>query len=95
MSTPYSEKHAAEPQTPSLNLSELGELIEELPPELKPRFEKAFRRVVSGMNHRQRVLSFIQGSISHLRLDMKYLIFDLEATRRERDEYRRQLEEYR
>jgi len=24
---------------------------------------------------------------------MKYLVFDLEATRRERDEYRRQIEE--
>jgi hypothetical protein len=28
-----------------------------------------------------------------LRLDMKYLMFDLEATRRERDEYRRLTEE--
>lgn len=28
-----------------------------------------------------------------LRLDMKYLMFDLEATRRERDEFRRKLEE--
>ncbi len=94
MSTPYSEKKTAE-KTPSLNLSELGALIEELPPELKPRFEKAFRRVVNGMNHRQRVLSFIQGSISQLRFDMKYLVFDLEATRRERDKYRRQLEDIR
>jgi hypothetical protein len=28
-----------------------------------------------------------------LRLDMKYLMFDLEATRRGRDEYRLKLEE--
>jgi hypothetical protein len=31
--------------------------------------------------------------LSQLRLDMKYLMFDLEATRRERDEYRFKLDE--
>jgi hypothetical protein len=31
--------------------------------------------------------------LSQLRLDMKYLMFDLEATRRERDDYKRQLED--
>ena len=87
-----SGKNVIEKNTSS-NLSELGALIEELPPELKPRFEKAYRRAVGGMQHRQQVLSFIQGSISQLRLDMKYLIFDLDATRKERDEYRRRLEE--
>jgi hypothetical protein len=30
--------------------------------------------------------------LGQLRLDMKYLVFDLEATRRERDDYRRQVE---
>ncbi len=94
MSTPYSEKKAVKNNSP-LELSELGALIEELPAELKPRFEKAYHRAVSGMQRRQRVLLFIQKSISQLRFDMKYLIFDLEATRRERDEYRRQLEEIR
>jgi hypothetical protein len=28
----------------------------------------------------------VQEALSQLRLDMKYLVFDLEATRRERDE---------
>jgi hypothetical protein len=31
--------------------------------------------------------------LSQLRLDMKYLMFDLEATRRERDEYLAKLEQ--
>ena len=31
--------------------------------------------------------------LGQLRLDMKYLMFDLEATRRERDEYRRKVGE--
>jgi hypothetical protein len=29
----------------------------------------------------------VQDALSQLRLDMKYLMFDLEATRRERDEF--------
>jgi hypothetical protein len=35
----------------------------------------------------------VQDALSQLRLDMKYLMFDLEATRRERDDFRRKLEE--
>ncbi|MBO7724913.1 MAG: transcriptional regulator [Thermoguttaceae bacterium] len=92
MATPSSEKKIVEKNNLS-SLSELGALIEELPPELKPRFEKAFRRAVSGMQHRQNVLTFVKNSISQLRLNMRYLIFDLEATRQERDEYRRRLED--
>ena len=42
---------------------------------------------------RRRILSLVQDALGQLRLDMKYLMFDLEATRRERDEYRRKLAE--
>ncbi len=41
---------------------------------------------------RRRILNLVQEALSQLRLDMKYLIFDLEATRRERDQYKAQLE---
>ena len=34
---------------------------------------------------RRRILNLVQEALSQLRLDMKYLVFDLEATRRERD----------
>ncbi len=43
---------------------------------------------------RRRILSLVQDALSQLRLDMKYLMFDLEATRRERDEFREKLEHY-
>jgi hypothetical protein len=33
----------------------------------------------------------IQEALSQLRMDMKYLMFDLEATRRERDDYKNAL----
>ena len=42
---------------------------------------------------RRRILSLVQDALSQLRLDMKYLVFDLEATRRERDTFRQELEE--
>lgn len=34
---------------------------------------------------RRRILELVQEALSQLRLDMKYIAFDLEATRRERD----------
>lgn len=39
------------------------------------------------------ILGLVQEAMSQLRLDMKYLIFDLEATRRERDRYKARLGE--
>jgi len=48
--------------------------------------------VVESTKRRRRILTLVQEALSQLRLDMKYLVFDLEATRRERDEFRRNLE---
>jgi hypothetical protein len=41
--------------------------------------------VVESSKRRRRILQLVQEALSQLRLDMKYLVFDLEATRRERD----------
>jgi hypothetical protein len=35
---------------------------------------------------RRRILALVQDALGQLRLDMKYIMFDLHATRRERDE---------
>lgn len=40
---------------------------------------------------RSSILKLIQEALTQVRLDMKYLMFDLEATRRERDDYAWQL----
>jgi len=45
-------------------------------------------KVKENETRRKKVMQLIQEAMSQLRLDMKYLIFDLEATRRERDEAR-------
>ncbi len=75
------------------DLVELGDLIGSLPQEYHTRLEPVFTRVVESTRRRRRILSLVQDALSQLRLDMKYLVFDLEATRRERDSYRQELEE--
>lgn len=74
-------------------LADLVEAIGNLPLETRNQVEAALERVVDSTRRRRRILTLVQDALSQLRLDMKYLMFDLEATRRERDDYRRQLEE--
>lgn len=73
-------------------LSEFLRLIDALPTGCRPDFYRALDRLVDGFERRQRILGYIQDSLTQMNLDLKYLVFDLEATRRERDEYRRQVE---
>ncbi len=72
---------------------ELIAAIEKLPPSHRQSVEQAFSRVIESTRRRRRILALVQDALSQLRLDMKYLMFDLEATRRERDDFRRQAEE--
>jgi len=72
---------------------DLVEAIQQLSLEARTRVEPVLKRVVEASTRRRRILSLVQDALGQLRLDMKYLTFDLEATRRERDEYRRKLEE--
>lgn len=74
-------------------LCELVEKIQLLPREWQEAIAPALNRVVESTRRRRHILSMVQDALSQLRLDMKYLVFDLEATRRERDDYRRQLEQ--
>jgi hypothetical protein len=74
-------------------IAELVEVIARLPHEIREAIDPALGRVVESTKRRRRILSLVQEALSQLRLDMKYLVFDLEATRRERDDYRRQVEE--
>jgi hypothetical protein len=75
------------------DLVELTTLIAMLPSEHRHRIEPVLGRVVESTKRRRRILSLVQDALSQLRLDMKYLVFDLEATRRERDTFRQELEE--
>lgn len=76
-------------------LQELATAIERLPPPYREALRPILERVMDATRRRRQILSLVQDALAELRLDMKYLLFDLEATRRERDEYRRQLEQWR
>ena len=66
--------------------------IGKLPAEHRMALEPHLHRVTESTARRRRILALVQDALSQLRLDMKYLVFDLEATRRERDEFQRQLD---
>jgi len=74
-------------------IAELAAAVDELPPEFRQKIAPTIDRVVASTKRRRRILGLVQDALSQLRLDMKYLMFDLEATRRERDEYRRKGEQ--
>ncbi len=92
MTQPRNEHEDKQQEVPS-ELVELVDAIQSLPSPARDQVEAALERVVDSTRRRRRILSLVQDALSQLRLDMKYLMFDLEATRRERDDYRRQLEE--
>jgi len=73
-------------------LAELLQLVDDLPTKYRPDFYKVLDRLAACLERRQRTLGYVQDSLNQMNLDLKYLIFDLEATRRERDEYRSLLE---
>jgi hypothetical protein len=75
------------------DLVELGTALSRLPLEHRQSVEVFYGRVVESTRRRRRILGLVQDALSQLRLDMKYLMFDLESTRRERDDYRRKVEE--
>ncbi|HVX12424.1 MAG TPA: transcriptional regulator [Pirellulales bacterium] len=85
----------AKPQTDELpqDLIDLAAVCEQLPAEYRDSIQPILQRVIDSTRRRRRILHLVQDALSQLRLDMKYLLFDLEATRRERDEYRGKLDQ--
>ena len=59
--------------------------VNQLPQQHRHALDPFVQKVVEGTGRRKRILGLVQEALSQLRLDMKYLMFDLEATRRERD----------
>ena len=74
------------------DLLRLAEAIRQLPDAHRLAVEPVLSRVLESTKRRRRILTLVQDALNQLRLDMKYLMFDLEATRRERDDFRRRIE---
>jgi hypothetical protein len=74
------------------DLVSLIQAIDSLPLQYREQVSAPLQKVVEYTKRRRKILDLIQEALSQLRLDLKYLMFDLEATRRERDLYKSNLE---
>lgn len=73
-------------------LIDLARAIAALPEEQQAELDGVYTRVVDSVKRRRRILSLVQEALAQLRLDIKYLMFDLEVTRKERDELKERLD---
>lgn len=74
-------------------LTELVQEIGALPPGDQARLEALAVEAKERHRKLRQTVSSLQSSIDYLRLSIKYLLFDLEATRRENSYLRKMLEE--
>ena len=93
MAQPHRVSTAVTEELPA-DLLRLAAAIRNLPDEVSGEVIPALERVVESTKRRRRILTLVLDALSQLRLDMTYLMFDLEATRRERDEYHAKLQEH-
>lgn len=85
--------HDADTEDLPPELTELGSLLRSLETDRTSDLQVAYNRVVESVRRRKRILNLVQEALSQLHLDVKYLMFDLEMTRRERDELQSRIEE--
>jgi hypothetical protein len=91
---PPSRLPAADDELPQ-ELLDLGRQLAAFSGPRQPELMHSYQRLVDSIRRRRRILSLVQDALSQLRLDIKYLMFDLEATRAERDALREQLNDER
>lgn len=92
MTNPVESTTTTPDQIP-VDIQKLAIALSCLPEDYAGQIAPLVDAVIESTKRRRRILSLVQDALSQLRLDMKYLMFDLEATRRERDEYRFKLDE--
>jgi hypothetical protein len=80
-------------QIPS-ELFELKKHIDDLPLHLRQKLLPLCERLHHYNRLHSRLLKIAQEAVDQMQLDAKYLQFDLEATRRERDDLLRELRGY-
>ena len=74
-------------------LTELAKEIGNLPEEDRSKLEALTRQTKERHAKLKQTVSSLQESLDYLRLSIKYLLFDLEATRRENGYLRKMLED--
>lgn len=74
---------AAKPPCPEL--AELRQAVDRLQPDVRAIVDPPLERIERKMGIQREALRLIKDALVQFRLDMKYLMFDVETTRRERD----------
>lgn len=92
MSTKRAARQTKDQNEIPSELIELGDMISSTSSPRQNKLIAKYGQVVESVRRRRRILSLVQEALSQLRLDVKYLMFDLEVTRRERDELQERLE---
>lgn len=80
-------------KTFQLKLAELAKEIGNLPEEDRSKLESLVTKTAERHSKLRATVNSLQDSLDYLRLSIKYLLFDLEATRRENGYLRKMLEE--
>ena len=87
----WNSREAADEDELPQELVELGRVVATINDPQHRELQGAYERVVESIQRRRRILALVQEALEQLRLDIKYLMFDLEATRAERDALKQQL----
>lgn len=75
------------------DLADLAAAVAGMSAEVRTKLEPLLWRVIETTKRRQRIMSLVQEALSQLRLDVKFVLFDLEATRRERNKLMQERDE--
>jgi hypothetical protein len=76
---------------------EIGELrkdVEALPRSVRDKLLPLCDKICHFIHLQGRLFEMAQETVDRLHLDVKYLLFDLDMTKRERDQLRQELENY-
>ncbi len=84
--------HTEPTATTSKEIQNLTDAVATLPVEYQELLKSHLAKVTETHHRRNRLNKLIQEALTQLRLDIKYLEFDLQATRDERDQYKAELE---
>ena len=74
-------------------LGDLIKQISDLPDADRARLQELAQETNNRHSSMKKTITDLQESLDYLRLSIKYLVFDLEATRRERDDLRQTRDE--
>lgn len=83
-------------QTPDhlpIELAALGNRLQGLDHPDQQKLLDSYRKVVTYSRQRVKIVNLMSDTLAQLRLDVKYLLFDLEVTQAERDSAIAQLKE--